>query len=158
MSNADDKHILIESLKLCVEAEMKSEKSFIRYSIVTIISIFLIIIAKSRETLKIPILGEISSSIVLENMVYIEIFLVLLMCYAITEWILCIINLNRHELYNHFSKKESLAAKVADKWDNHFCNKHLKMTAIFDLIQNLAFFLILFLLLFFLLKALLYAP
>lgn len=152
MSNIQDSSIEIESLKLCVTAERKAEKTFIRYSIAMITTIFLINIAKFKETLKVPVLGEISSKLITDNIIFIIIFIASLMMYAFFEWVITIIDLNRHSLYDRFSKKRSLAVLMADKWDNYFRYSFLKTLTILDILQNLMFFIIFILLFLFLIK------
>jgi len=142
MSNSDQSNINIESLKICIESEKRKEKSFVRYLYVSLLLILFVSLAKSQQTVKIPILGVIKSELFVNNFIYIIIFMISIMIYGFLEWSLAIIDLNRHLLFNQISTKTSITVIIANWWDDRVKCKYLKATSIIDLIANLMFFVI----------------
>ena len=126
----------IETLKFCLDKETRAEKAFIRYCIVTIFIITIIEIAEAQPHIMIPVLGEVSSSIIQQKKIFILGFLAILLLYSIAEWALAVVDMNRHPLYGEYSKRESFAAIFADWWDKRVDFRFLKVIAILDLLQN----------------------
>ena len=137
-----DDSFRIETLKMCIEYLHKSEKSFIRYSVIAIVSLFIMSIAKNKSIIKIPFIGELESKFILENAIYIEALCVLVLLYAFCDWILAIIYLCRHPNYGDLLRKKSFVVVLADWWDKKVNREFLNTSVLLDLTQSLLFLVI----------------
>jgi hypothetical protein len=138
-----------ETLKLSIEDEKKAEKAFIRYAIVAMVAYIVIKISEFKKgtqdsSIMLPIFNiEIDSTLIVDKIFHIKLFLFLLVLYAFLEWTITIIGLNRHEYYQYYSQKKSLAVQIANKWDNYISMEFFKLVNLLDLVQNLGFIIIL---------------
>lgn len=131
----------IETFKLCLQQEDRSEKSFKFFASITIVVIILLEIAESQSTIIIEFLGSFPSEIINGKAIFIRIFFSLLMLFSLCEWTVSVIDKNRHPLYKNYSQRKSSAAKLANWWDSKIKCSARKAVNVLDFIQNMVFLL-----------------
>lgn len=144
MKNADEKDKnSLEALKLRIENSVWAEKAFIRYGALTVVVLIVVAIAKGGQinNMTISVFGklEVPSSLIVKQVFIIQIFCSILMIYSFVEWVMAIIDVNRHPLSEAYCKQKSFVVSIADWWDKIITNKWLKMTFLLDLTQKLLF-------------------
>ncbi len=133
----------LESLKLRKDNLMEERKGFLKYSTYTIIVLILISISQVDETEKVKLffLGnlEIPQSIIIKQILIIRSFLSILLLTSFIGWIISIIDINKHPMYNLYRGEKSFVAKINDWWDKLIKVKWLSMISILDFLQKLLF-------------------
>ena len=133
----------LESLKLRIDKAVYAEKAFIKYSTIIIFVLIIVAIAKGTQAdnTTISIFGklEIPSTLIVKQVSIIRIFCCILILYSFTEWVMAIIDLNRHPLTEAYCKQKSFVAVIADFWDKKFKKSWLKITLLLDLSQKFLF-------------------
>jgi len=133
----------LESLKLRIENTVWAEKAFIRYSAITVFVLVIVAVAKGgqNDNVTISVFGklDIPSSLIVKQVFIIQMFFSILLLYSFVEWVLAIIDVNRHPLYEAYCKQKSFVGSIADIWDSMVKKKWLKLPVLLDLIQKALF-------------------
>lgn len=133
----------LESLKMREKNIMTERNGFLKYASITIIVIIIIAITKSdpSEELSTSFLGGLTlpRSLILEQIFIVKSFLFILLSTSFIGWILAIIDINRHPMYNYYRGQKSFVVKIADFWDNISKIKFMSLQNLLDFIQKILF-------------------
>ncbi len=135
----DSNEILAETLKSCLQDVSQTEKVFIIFCLIALSSFFLLSLARQQQTIQIPMLGKIPSAAILKKAFFIKLFLIFTVLYSLCDWMLAILRLGRHRLYDHLTHERTLLVLLADKWDTFVSCGYLQVMFILDIIQNILF-------------------
>lgn len=133
----------LDSLRMRIDNAMWAEKSFIKYSAITIAVLIVVAVAKGgpTSTTTISIFGkiEVPHALITKQIWIIRVFFTSLLLFSFAEWTLAIIDVNRHPLAEAYCGQKSFVAVIADWWDHHVKIKWLQVTVVLDFLQKVIF-------------------
>lgn len=133
----------LESLRMRIENAESAEKAFIKYSAITVAVLVLtaVAIGGNANTITISLFGqiEVPRELIEKQIWIIRFFFTALLLYAFVEWVLAIIDVNRHPLAEAYSGQNSFVAAIADLWDRVVRLSCLRITGLLDFFQKVLF-------------------
>jgi hypothetical protein len=133
----------LESLRMRIENALWAEKAFIKYCSIALAVLVVVAVAKGgvSSTNTISIFGklEIPTSLIAKQVWIVKYFFSSLLLYAFIEWVLAIIDVNRHPMSEAYCGQKSAVALLADRWDKLIKIHFLQVTGVLDILQKVLF-------------------
>ena len=133
----------LDSLRMRIANAEYAEKAFIRYSSITAAVLVLTAVVKwgGAKQITISVFGglEVPRALMEQEIWIIRLFFTALMLYAFVEWVLGIIDVDRHPLATAYTGQRSFVAVLADFWDRIIKTPWLHISLLLDFLQKVFF-------------------